>query len=98
MKDAREELVLVLRDARALLSQAGNNFVWSGWDDAAEALAELDRLIESIERGKRPSRTAVWVLFAATGPIQEVSLSSGWHDEYMALASRYDEVQARAWG
>jgi len=30
-------------------------------------------------------------LFAPTGPIQEVSLSSGWGQEFLELAERFDK-------
>ncbi|HEX8181606.1 MAG TPA: hypothetical protein VF525_18845 [Pyrinomonadaceae bacterium] len=36
------------------------------------------------------------VLFAPTGPMQEVSLSSGWGEEFLALAERFDEAMATA--
>jgi hypothetical protein len=36
------------------------------------------------------------VLFLPTGPIQEVSLSSGWGDEFLQLAERYDAAVAVA--
>lgn len=32
------------------------------------------------------------VVFAPTGPLQEVSLSSDWAEAFMALARRFDEV------
>ena len=36
------------------------------------------------------------VLFAPTGPIQEVSLSSGWGKEFLALSERFDDAMAAA--
>jgi hypothetical protein len=36
------------------------------------------------------------VLFAPTGPIQEVSMSSGWSREFLRLAERFDEAYAIA--
>jgi hypothetical protein len=32
------------------------------------------------------------VLFAPTGPIQEVSVSSGWGDAFLELADRFDDA------
>src|SRR5437660_466152 len=84
------ELLEVLQEARALLARPGNNFDWSGWEDADAALREMDGLIAALEAGRRPNPHAVSVLFAPTGPIQEVSLSSGWGDEFLALANRCD--------
>jgi hypothetical protein len=87
----------VLREARSLLARPGNNFDWSSWGDAEAALREVDGLIGTLESGRLPSRLTVSVLFAPTGPIQEVSLSSGWADEFLALASRCDAVVETAY-
>jgi hypothetical protein len=37
------------------------------------------------------------VLFAPTGPIQEVSISSGWGNEFLDLAERFDRAVQRAY-
>jgi nucleotide-binding universal stress UspA family protein len=97
MDTARQELADVLREARALLARPGNDFAWSSWADAAAALAEVDRLIAALEADRLPPRLAVSVLFAPTGPIQEVSLSSGWADEFLALAGRCDAAVEAAY-
>src|SRR5262245_10154393 len=96
--EARRERVAVLRQARALLALPDNDFAWSSWEDATAALAELDRQIAVIELGELPSRLDLAVLFAPTGPIQEVSLSSGWASEFLALAERFDAAQRACGG
>jgi hypothetical protein len=93
----RQELASVLREARSLLALPGNNFDWSSWADAHAALAEVDGLVAVLEAGRLPSQLTVSVLFAPTGPIQEVSLSSGWADEFLALASRCDAAVEAAY-
>jgi hypothetical protein len=94
---ARQRLAGVLREARSLLARPGNDFAWSSWEDAGAALAELDGLIAALESGRLPPRLDVSVLFAATGPIQEVSISSGWGDEFLALAERCDAAVEAAY-
>jgi hypothetical protein len=94
---ARQELAGVLREARSLLARPGNDFAWSSWQDADAALAEVDWLIAALAAGRLPSRPAVSVLFAPTGPIQEVSLSSGWGEEFLALAARCDAAVEAAY-
>ena len=32
------------------------------------------------------------ILFAPTGPIQEIAISNGWHDPYMKLAEEFDKL------
>ncbi len=95
--DMRQELLNVLRQAQALLALPGNDYAWSSWKDAAAALAELDRQIAAIENGRLPSQPDLAVLFAPTGPIQEVSLSSGWGHEFRALAASFDAAAARVY-
>ena len=97
MDAMRQEMQSILRDARDLLALPGNNFDWSSWEDADAALLEVDALITLLEPGRLPDRLAVSVLFAPTGPIQEVSISSGWANEFLALAERFDKVKENAY-
>jgi hypothetical protein len=96
--DARQQLVEVLRESRALLALPGNDFAWSSWEDAPAALAELDRQIAAIEGGRLPPQLDLAVLFAPTGPMQEVSLSSGWAQQFLEVAARFDAAAERVWG
>ncbi|WTW93172.1 hypothetical protein OG216_07165 [Streptomycetaceae bacterium NBC_01309] len=80
----------VLGRVRELIALPGNDFGWSGWDDAAEALQEFDALVADIEAGGRPA--AMRLLFLPTGALQELSISSGWGEEYLELAARFDET------
>ena len=91
---ARAVLVQVLRDARALLARPDNDFDWSSWLDAEHALREVDGLIGELEGGGLPPRGAIEILFLPTGPMQEVALSSGWGDAFLAVADRYDAAAA----
>ena len=94
----RRELVDVLREARALLARPGNDFDWSTWRDADDAFGEVDGLVRAIEAGDLPPRLAVSILFAPTGPIQETAISSGWGDEFLAVAARCDAAVERVYG
>jgi hypothetical protein len=84
-----EKLDAILVEARVLLARPENDFAWSSWENQDAALAEIDTLIAEVRRGQVPKAT-LDVLFLVTGPIQEVSLSSGWAQEFLALATRYD--------
>ena len=86
--------VLALVDtAAALVACPDNRFVACGWDDAAAALAELDEVGDRLRGGVVPSSTiARW--FRPTGPLQQLSLDSGWGDAFVALAALADAVLA----
>ena len=92
MNDLRK-LIAILKETRILIAKAGNDFSWSSWKDQNQAITEIDSRIAELEHGTIPE---MGVLFAPTGPIQEVSLSSGWGDEFLELAARFDKEYAAA--
>jgi len=98
MNSKREKLIEILREARAFLARPDNDFAWSSWEDAPAALREIDGIVSRIESADMPKRAAIEVLFLPTGPIQEVSLSSGWGQEFVELASRFDSAIEQAYG
>jgi len=83
-----QKLITILREARAFLARDGNDFSWSSWRDQNQAIYEIDSIIIKLENGSVPD---IRVLFAPTGPIQEVSLSSGWGHEFIELAEQFDK-------
>lgn len=94
MPEAKQTLLSILQEARTWLALPDNDFGWSRWKDSNEALADLDRHIQNIreDRGFTPIDLAG--LFAPTGPIQEVSISSGWGTPFLDLAARFDGAHA----
>jgi hypothetical protein len=86
-----DRLLSMLAEARELLSRPGNDYAWSSWRDAQEALRGIERLAASIKGGSVP-RLDLQVIFSPTGPMQEVGLSSGWGEAFLDLASRFDEA------
>src|SRR5262249_16948428 len=94
MKSEREELLAILKETRNLMALPENDFAWSSWKDAEQALLEMDDFIAGVASGAALPKTDLSVLYAPTGPIQEVSLSSGWGTEFLALADRLETVMA----
>jgi hypothetical protein len=84
-----EKLISVIKETRSYLAREGNDYSWSSWNDREQALAEIDSILAQLESGSVPE---IDVLFAPTGPIQEVSMSSGWSREFLKLAERFDEA------
>jgi hypothetical protein len=88
-----EDLIEVIKETRTYLALDGNDYSWSSWNDKDQALAEIDAILAQLEDGSVPEME---ILFAPTGPIQEVSLSSGWTREFLKLAERFDVAYAKA--
>ena len=84
-----QELITVLKQARTLLALESNDFSWSSWKGQNHAISEIDSIITSLENGSIPE---IKTLFAPTGPMQEVSLRSGWGKEFLELAERFDNA------
>ena len=82
-------LISVMQQAREFLARRDNDFSSSSWQDQDHALTEIDLIITQLQNGLVPD---IGVLFAPTGPIQEVSLSSGWGDEFIELAEQFDKA------
>ena len=80
-------LLTVLEETRRLLARPDNDFSRSSWKDQTAALQEMDAHIQQVEYGLLPNLS---VLYAPTGPLQEVSLGSGWAQEFLVLAERFD--------
>ena len=89
-------LIKVFEDAAFAISQPDNDFSWSGWTDEAAAMAEVNEILAKLRTGKVPDRLQMEVLFAPTGPLQELSLSSGWADDFLKLAARFDRELERS--
>lgn len=88
------ELISILEEARRALGAPENDFAWSWWSDRDEAWRELDAILDELRSGTLPEPLTLRVLFAPTGPIQEVSISSGWGDAFIVLADRFDRALA----
>jgi len=85
-------LLEIFSEVRTMVARPENDFDWSSWEDEAAALEEIDGLLASLRAGAPPDTHTMRVLFTPTGPMQEVSLSSGWGNRFLELAERYDEV------
>jgi hypothetical protein len=88
------KLISIFEDARGLIAYPGNDFSWSSWAGREDAIEELAGILSALRSGILPDELSLEVLFAPTGPMQEVSLSSGWGGEFLALAERFDEAMA----
>lgn len=88
------KLISIFEDARALIGCCGNDFSWTSWAGREGAIEELAGILSALRSGVLPDALSLEVLFAPTGPVQEVSLSSGWGGEFLALAERFDEATA----
>lgn len=60
--------------------------------DIGEIQKELGQHIEEIKVGNLKNLKKLQVLFAPTGPIQEISLDNGWGERFVELAGKFDKL------
>src|SRR5213596_2475107 len=89
-----KKLISVFEETRRLLALPDNDFGCSSWQDREDALAEIDELLSNVRAGILPGDLTMQVLFAPTGAMQEISLSSGWSSDFIELANRFDDAVA----
>lgn len=86
-----QELIQILRETRMFLARTDADFTWSAWRDQSVALSDWDGVIACAE-ARTLDVADMADFFAATGSLQEVSLSSGWADAFLKLAARFDKA------
>jgi hypothetical protein len=92
---AKQSLVKVLQETDELLSLKENDFAWSPWENLEDANAEIRKHITRLEADDFSGIENLKLLFAPTGAIQEISVSSGWGEKFLALAKKFDRTVAR---
>ncbi len=90
--DARLRLFAVLAATRAMIARSTEE----GWglEKPEQAGADLDQIIDAIFCHDSKGLPKHWtLLYAPTGPLQEIAMANGWSDAYMKLAAEYDDLQ-----
>ena len=88
------KLLAVLGATRAFVTMSTRE----GWPDEKpdECTEVLDKMMAHIinpEKNQNPEYCSIQ--FLPTGPIQEIAISNGWHDQYMDLSTQYDKLEKK---
>ena len=85
------KLLCVLATTKELISRSEKD----GWpdEDPKEALQEIERVIDNLFSPEpKELNDYTRIMFAPTGPFQEISMSNGWSDAYLNLSEEYDKL------
>lgn len=77
---------LQLNKLRNLLSSPTTNISWSRFDSVDDILKKLDSLENGMVNRNEDSFKEMLFLLAPTNDFQEISISSGWADEFLSIA------------
>ena len=85
----RDQVLAVLDEVIDRLGRPDADYSYSSFISPESGIAEVDGYREQFRAGVlRPGTLPL--LFAPTGPIQEVAISSGWGDRFCELAAQLD--------
>lgn len=90
----RAKLLSVLEEVREKVNDLGADFLTSSWPGPVEATAELTSLIDALRAATMPEAGRLKIVFAPTGPLQEVAERSGWGTQFLNLANRLDSAMS----
>lgn len=77
---------------RFLLTQPDTDVCWSTYNSADEVIRELDLLEKGITNGDYNDIQRLIFLLVPTGDLQEISISSGWGDEFIDIAESLESA------
>lgn len=85
-------LLRVLDEVMGIVTAFPQDTTWSRWATADSMIAELCDHADRLRAGDLSMVRELSFLFAPTGSLQEVSLSSGWGERFVAVAERFDHA------
>lgn len=86
------DLIKVLESVREFITMPATDVTWSHFDSKEEVIDDLNEHIRLLKSNDFTKITELTILFAPTGDLQEIALSSGWAEEYLIVAERFDNA------
>lgn len=66
--------------------------IWTRFETGDALIQAVEGVAERLESGDTTAIQELKLLLAPTGAVQETAMRSGFHDEYMRLAARFDRL------
>lgn len=82
----------LLTEIRNLVDSPNTNVTWSRFKTVEDILMIIDTLKQRITLRDDKAISELIILFGPTGSFQEISIDSGWGEEFIKLAARFDEI------
>lgn len=89
------DLLRILDKILHIVTTFEQDVTWNtGWQTQADMITELREHATRLRTGDLSGVRELRFLFAPTGPLQEVSISSGWGEAFLVLAEQFDHAYA----
>ncbi len=83
-------LIKILETVKKLILEPRTDISWSIFDSKDELIIEIDTHIQKLKLKNFSKIKDLILLFAPTSDFQEISLSSGWGNQYLNISERFD--------
>jgi hypothetical protein len=90
MHEALISVISVLKKLKEIIKTTDTNVLWSRFEYEEEVIGKLDDHMKKLHSYDFSKIWDLILLFAPTGSLQEISISSGWCNEHLTLASEFD--------
>jgi hypothetical protein len=91
----RELMVLVLEAALELAALENNCFVWTFWGNTKAVEKDIHLLMKELTSIAPTALLRLKLFFGPTSSFQDLSISSGWGNEFLKLAEYHDYASER---
>jgi hypothetical protein len=85
-------IIELLHEIMDILQSPETDFMWAGYDTPDLVVSELGGHLDRLAKEDLSRWRDLEMLFAPTGPFQEISISHGWGHHFLDLAARFDEL------
>ncbi len=85
-------IINILEVVKEIIKATDTDFIWTGFDSEEEIINELDHHILKLKMEDFSEIEDLIVWFLPTADIQEISLSSGWNDQYLFISEIFDKA------
>ena len=83
-------LIEILEAVKKLILEPSTDLSWSNFDSKDELILKIDSHIQKLKLEDFSEVKDLILLFAPTSDFQEISLSSGWSNQYLNISERFD--------
>ena len=80
----------ILETIKKLILEPRTDISWSTFDNKDELIMEIDAHIQKLKLRDFSKVKDLILLFGPTSDFQEISLSSGWGNQYLNISERFD--------
>ena len=92
--DHADAVIGILEEVVRIVDRPETDVAWSQYNNVQETVKDIKHHIARLQNDDFSRIEDLAMLFAPTGSLQEISISSGWGDEFLEIAARFDRAVA----